>query len=149
MIQRIQSLWLLIASLLSALLMIDWYTGYVYKADVPHGLGAIVTPLRITDHFPSLLIAVVMIALPLVSIFFFKNRKRQRSLSWLALLTSVAFIAVSLMRIEDFKNAAPMPRNGSYQPGIVVPVVVMVFLFMAINGIKKDERLVKSMDRLR
>lgn len=149
MIQRIQSLWLLIASLISTLLMIDWYTGYVYKADVPHGLGAIVTNLRITDHFPSLLIAVIMVALPLVTIFFFKNRKRQRSLSWISLLASIAFIVVSLMRIENFKNTSPMPRNGSYQAGIVVPVVVIVFLFMAINGIKKDEKLVKSMDRLR
>lgn len=149
MIQRIQSLWLLIASLISALLMIDWYTGYVYKADVPHGLGAIVTYLRIADHFPSLLIAVVMVALPLVTIFFFKNRKRQRSLSRIALLTSIAFIAVSLMHIENFKNTSPMPRNGSYRAGIVVPVIVIVFLFMAINGIKKDEKLVKSMDRLR
>lgn len=149
MIQRIQSIWLLIASVLSGLLMIDWYTGYVYKADVPHGLGSIVNYLRITDHFPSLLIAVVMIALPLVAIFFFKNRKRQRSLSWMGILACIAFIAVSLMHIENFKNTSPMPRNGSYQAGIVVPVVAIVFLYMAINGIKHDEKLVRSADRLR
>ena len=149
MIQRIQSLWLLIAALISTLLMLDWYTGYVYKADVPQGLGSVVSYLRVTNHFPSLLVAVAMILIPFIAIFFFKDRKRQRSLSWIAVLLNIAFIAVSLMHIENFKNTSPMPSNGSYQAGIVVPVVAIVFLVMAINGIRRDEKLVKSMDRLR
>src|SRR5688572_23708822 len=126
MIQRIQSVWLLLAALLSALLMMDWYTGYVYKADVPAGIGSVVSYLRVTDHFPSLLLAVAMIILPFVTIFFFKNRKRQRSFGLLSVLLAVAFIAVSLMRIENFKNTVPMPKNGSYQAGVVIPAVVIV-----------------------
>jgi len=83
------------------------------------------------------------------NIFFFKNRKRQKSFVLLSLLSAVAFIAFSLMRIEDFKSSAPAPLNGSYQPGIVVVVAVMVLLILAFKGIRKDDKLVKSMDRLR
>jgi hypothetical protein len=149
MIQRIQSVWFLLAALLSALLMMDWYTGYVYKADVPSGIGSVVSYLRVTNHFPSLLLAVAMIILPLITIFFFKDRKRQRSLGLLSVLLAIAFIAVSLMRIENFKNTSPMPKDGSYQAGMVIPAIVIVFLMFAISGIRKDDKLVKSMDRLR
>lgn len=150
MIQRIQSVWLLLAALLSATLMMDWVTGYVYKADVAQGLGAMVISLRVTNYFPTLLLAAVMILLPLVTIFFFKDRKKQRSFAWLSVLAAVAFIAVNLMHIENFKNeTTPAPQNGTYQLGMIIPVAVIVLLIMAISGIKKDDKLVKSMDRLR
>jgi|GEM_PF-195242 len=136
MIQRIQSVWLLLSSLLSALLLMDWYTGYVYKGDVPQGITTLVKYLRISDHLPTLLLATALIVLPFITIFFFKNRKRQKSFVLLSLLSAVAFIAFSLMRIEDFKSSAPAPLNGSYQPGIVVVVAVMVLLILAFKGIR-------------
>ena len=149
MIQRIQTVWLLLASLFSATLFLDWYTGYIYKADVQQGIGSVVSYLRVTDFFPLLIIAVAMTIMPLQAVFFFKNRKRQKSIGWLSLLVSVGFIAVSLMHVENFKNTSPMPKNGSYQAGVVIPAIVIVFIVFAISGIRKDEKLVKSMDRLR
>jgi hypothetical protein len=54
------------------------------------------------------------------------------------------------MRINNLNHTtAPTPANGSYQLGSVIPVVVAVFLILALRGISKDEKLVKSMDRLR
>ena len=149
MIQRIQTLWLFLASILSALLMIDWYTGYVYKADIPKGFGAVVEYLRVTNHFPSLLLAVAMVAMPLIAIFFFRNRKRQRSLGIFSIVLCIAFISVSMMRIGNFNNGTPPPQNGSYQAGMIIPAVAIVFIAFAVSGIRKDEKLVKSMDRLR
>lgn len=149
MIQRIQTLWLFVAAAISALLMLDTYPGYVFKADVPQGFGSVVTHLRVMAHFPSLLLAVAMIILPFAAIFFFKNRKRQRSFVWLSILVCVGFTMVSLMRIENFKNTSPMPRNGSYELGMVVPALAILFLLFAIRGIRKDDKLIKSMDRLR
>ena len=149
MIQRIQTLWLFLASLISALLLTDWYTGYVYKADVPQGFGAVVKYLRVTNHFPSLLLAVAMIVLPFIAIFFFKNRKRQRSLGVFSIVLCIAFISLSMMHIANFSNGTPPPQNGSYQAGMVIPVIALVFIILAIGGIRKDEKLVKSMDRLR
>jgi glucan phosphoethanolaminetransferase (alkaline phosphatase superfamily) len=150
MLQRIQSIWLLLAALISALLLMDWYTGYVYHADVLSGLAMNAEILKVTAHFPSLLIALVMIVLPLMAIFMYKNRKRQRMMILVSILSCISFISVNLMHIENFKNkTAPAPANGSYDAGSVVPVVVIIFLILAMRGVNKDEKLVKSMDRLR
>jgi glucan phosphoethanolaminetransferase (alkaline phosphatase superfamily) len=150
MIQRIQTIWLFLAALISALLLLDWYTGYVFHADVAAGFTVSVQHLKVSAHFPSLILAVIMVLLPLIAIFLYKDRKRQKMLVWISLLAAVAFIGVNLMRIENFKNdTAPLPVNGSYDAGSVLPVVVVVFLILAMRGINKDEKLIKSLDRLR
>ena len=150
MIQRIQTLWLFLATLISATLLLGWHTGYVFAADIPQGFGSVVKRLTITEHFPTLIIAVVMILVPLIAIFMFKDRKRQKMLSLVSILACIAFIGVNLMRIENFKKTtAPTPTNGSYDAGSVIPAIVIVFLILAIRGINRDEKLIKSMDRLR
>jgi hypothetical protein len=67
-------------------------------------------------------------------------------------LACVSFIGVNLMRINNLEKTLtppPVPGSGSYMPASVMPAVVIVFLILAITGIRKDEKLVKSMDRLR
>lgn len=150
MIQRIQTIWLLVAALLSVTLMLDWYTGYVYKADIAQGFGVSVTRLTVTSHFPTLIIAVIMIVLPIIAIFMFRNRKQQRALILVSLLSCISFISVNLMRINNFNTTtSPAPVNGNYQVGSVVPLFVMLFLILALRGVNKDDKLIKSMDRLR
>lgn len=150
MIQRIQTIWLLLASLISMLLLLDWHTGYVFYADIPQGFGSVVRKLSVTEHFPGLLLAAIMIVLPLITIFLYKTRKRQRSLCFVSILACISFIAVSLMRIENFKTStSPAPTNGHYDLASLIPVATMVFLILAIRGINKDEKLIRSMDRLR
>ncbi len=150
MIQRIQTVWLFLAALVSSLLMLDWYTGYVYKADIPHGFGSVVKRLTVTEHFPSLIVAVVMTIIPLIAIFMFRNRKQQRTFVFTGMVSAVAFAALNLMRINNFTvTHSPAPSGGSYQPGSVLPVFVLFFLILALRGINRDNKLVKSMDRLR
>jgi Ni/Fe-hydrogenase subunit HybB-like protein len=153
MIQRIQTIWLLLASLLSATMLMDWYTGYVYKADIPSGMaGSTVRIWKVTEHFPSLIIVVVMMLVPLLAIFMFKNRKKQRAVVLAGVLACMSFTSVNLMHINNLrKTMTPPPVTGSdsYMPASVMPAVVLVFMILAITGIRKDEKLVRSMDRLR
>ncbi len=152
MIQRIQSIWLFLAAIISALLFLDWYTGYVYQADIPSGFGATVRTWRVTEHFPTLLIAVVMTVIPLIALFMFKNRKRQRALVIVGIFSCISFITVNLMHIHNLETTLtppPVTGSGSYLPASVLPAVVIVFLVFAISGIRKDEKLVRSADRLR
>lgn len=140
----------MLAALLSALLMLEWHTGYVYKADIAEGFGSTVKYLSVRSDFPSLVLVLGMTVLPLVAIFLFKNRKKQKSQAMFALLVSVGFIALNLFRIENFNSStAPTPQNGAYQLGSLLPVFVILFLILAIRGINKDEKLVRSIDRLR
>jgi len=146
MIQRIQTIWLLLAALAAFAL---FYTD-VYRAEFAAGGSMpVLKHLRVAEHYPSLLVAVVVVLIPLAAIFLFKNRKRQRSLAWGGVLATLGFISVNLMRIGNFNNQIPQPVNGAYQAGSVLPVVVLIFLILAIRGINRDEKLVRSLDRLR
>lgn len=145
MIQRVQSIWLLFAGLANAGL----FYFSLYKADKMVDGIAVATKMRINDHFLSLLLTLAIIAIPLVAIFLFKKRKQQMQVALLGLVGCAGFIVLSIMRISNFNNSTPAPVNGSYMPGIFLPIISMIFLVMAMRGIRKDEKLVKSLDRLR
>jgi uncharacterized membrane protein len=87
--------------------------------------------------------------LPFITIFMYKQRKRQVSLSLISILTVVSFIALVLWRVANLAKLPVPPTTGSYWIGAVLPVVSFVFLILAISGIRKDDKLVKSVDRLR
>lgn len=145
MIQRIQTVWLLLAGLVnSGLFFFD-----LYRADIVTDGQTIPHSLRVNDHYPSLLIALVITILPLVTIFMFKNRKRQRLMVVLTLVSCIGFLSSAIMRTGNFMNQALALTNGTYWIGSVLPVIAIVFLVLAIRGINKDEKLVKSLDRLR
>ena len=145
MIQRKQSIWLLIAALLSAgLFCFD-----IYHAHVAVNGTDTIAYIRINDDYPLLLIALVLTILPLVTIFMFRNRKRQRSMAIFNVVACIGFISAALMRVTNFMNKQPAATNGTYWIGAVLPLLSMVFIIMAIRGINKDEKLVKSQDRLR
>lgn len=40
-------------------------------------------------------------------------------------------------------------KDGNYGIGSVLPVAAIILLIIAISGIRKDEKLVRSVDRLR
>jgi hypothetical protein len=144
MIQRIQSLWLFFAAFVSAALFIFPLYHYTPAGSaVPLLMGA-------KNEYLLLLLATVMVLLPLIAIFMFKNRKRQKALIWLNVLTSAGFIAAMLMKIQNLKNAIPPATNDNFAlPGPVIPVVGIILLFLALGGIRKDEALLRSVDRLR
>lgn len=145
MIQRIQSVWLLLAALVNVAL---FYFCLYSAHEVVNGID-MTTCLRVNDHYPTMLIALVTIVLPLVTIFMFKNRKQQMRMAILAIIINVGFISAVLMRVGNMTSKMPTPVNGSYGVGAVLPVIAMIFLFMAIRGIRKDDKLVRSTDRLR
>ncbi len=142
MIQRKQSLWLLIAAFLNA----GVFMFGVYRYHIMENGVDTMKEVRVNDHFPSLLIALVMTVLPLVTIFMFRNRKRQITMSFVSILSVCSFVTIALSRT---RNLGALPSSESYWVGAVLPVASLVFLFMAVIGIRKDEKLVRSVDRLR
>ena len=65
------------------------------------------------------------------------------------MLGTISFVAMILMRVTNLNDGSSAPVTGSYWIGSVLPIISLVFLIMAIRGIRKDEKLVKSLDRLR
>ena len=138
MIQRKQSIWLLLASLLSA---------GVFFFDLYRMNGQ--TSLRVADNFPLLLVALVATILPFITIFMFRNRKRQLRMAAMCLVAESSFISLMLVSVPRLaKNVTPV-EAGNYWIGAVLPAVAIVFLVLAMVGIRSDEKLVRSTDRLR
>lgn len=147
MIQRIQSIWLLLAALFGVGLFLFGILNITYTDK-----GVEVTQtLKILEYSYLLaVLAIAIVALPMVAIFMFKNRKQQINLAVLAIVLNIGFIAYYLMGLESFKTAHVPPINSSaFGVASFMPIASIIFLFLAIGGIRKDQKLVKSLDRLR
>ena len=141
MIQRIQSIWLLIV----ALTAFATYTLKLYAGRLADG-----TPREflLADNFLLVILIIALGALAILCIFLFKNRKLQFRLSVLGVVFSIVFLFIEYLKVEQFKETNKI-LSGSYQVGALLPIVMIIFFILAARGIYKDEKLVKSLDRLR
>jgi hypothetical protein len=108
----------------------------------------------ILDKFTASMTVInaIVIAFSLVTIFMFRNRKRQMRLSILAILFEMALIAMMIFGVIHCRSL--LAGNGAeiqslFGMGAPMPVLGLILLFLAYNGIRKDEALVRSADRLR
>jgi len=146
MIQRIQTVWLLLATLVNAVLFnTDLYSAHVLL----NGTDTVKTIRVMGDHYPTLILGVVVTLLPLVAIFMFRQRKQQRGMVIFSIIATIGFISMIVMRVGNLNNSVPAPTDGHYHIWAVLPVISIIFLILAARGIRKDEKLVKSLDRLR
>ncbi len=136
MIQRIQSFFLLIVALLSGLapsfahLWLDNDKVAVFAQDELLAMGGFVT------------IAV----LALVAIFLFKKRQNQFVVNRLNMILNLFLLGFFVYRSLNLSGGTAVSEKGI---GMLIPVFSIVFLVLANRAIKKDEDLVKSVDRLR
>ena len=141
MIQRIQSLWLLLAAA-------SFF--FVFKFPIAGGKtqsGAISEQFA-ASNLLMFIIAILLGIVALVAIFFFKNRSSQKSLIWLGILLDLVFIVMMYFQMENLKSN-PALINQTFKMGAIFPILYIILLVMAYSGIRKDEKLIKSVDRLR
>lgn len=150
MIQRIQSIWLLIAALLGLSVFMLNIISYSYVD--PSAGGEVTKGVKLMEYSYLLaLLAMILVALPLVAIFMFKNRKRQVNMALLAIVLNIGFVIFHVTYIKDsyLSSLKIPPQSTSFGIASFIPVAAIVFLAMAISGIRKDEKLVRAADRLR
>lgn len=82
--------------------------------------------------------------LALISIFLFKDRKLQIKLVGIALVLSLLNLLLFYLQTKKF-----VPGEGNYGISALVAVIIPILLFFALRGIYRDQKLVKSLDRLR
>jgi len=141
MIQRIQSIWLLIAAACAFIA----YTLTLYIGKMADNAER---PLLMGEKLPLVVILIGTGLLALITIFLFKNRKLQFRLSVFGVILSVGLIALEYLFVESFKKDNAIP-SGTYQLGALLPIVMVVLFIFAARSIYRDEKLVKSVDRLR
>jgi drug/metabolite transporter (DMT)-like permease len=141
MIQRIQSVWLLLAAACAALTFrLSFFSGNKTGADnMP-----VFEKLTASSDFLVLIFTSFLVGGCLVLIFLFKNRKQQLWLTIAAIVVAVANIILYFKEIKSF-----IPNQGNYDLTSILSFAIPVFLILAARGIWQDEMLVKSADRLR
>jgi hypothetical protein len=100
----------------------------------------------VQDHIALLALFAVGGALAVASIVLFKNRALQMRLS---LLSFFALLAGSAFGIVLFVMDRQTAAGTSIALGAFLPLAALILLLLAYRFIKKDEKLVRSMDRLR
>lgn len=85
-------------------------------------------------------------AISLVSIFMFKNRKLQFVLGRLNIILNLFLLGVFVYWSLTLPGEMDISEKGI---GMFLPIISIVFIVLANKAIKKDEDLVKSADRFR
>ena len=143
MIQRIQSLWLL----LSALSIILLSKLSVYNGKLPDGTKK---ELLVSESLIMMILALLMIILPLIAIFLFKNRPGQKKLIWLHILLNLLLLLFFWISQDSFvSEQQPEFTSSGYGLAVFVPVISMILDILAYRGISADEKLIKAADKFR
>ncbi len=145
MIQRIQSIFLLISAIALALL-------FKFPFAVSDQATASFLADRrfdILDHPALMILAGLGALLALVALFLFKNRPVQLKLSTFVIVLSVLLIVFSIILFLNESKAVAKSVNIEDGLGVYLPLAALVFAVLASRFIKKDEKTVQSMDRLR
>lgn len=131
MLQRIQTVWMALAVVASLFLFMSSQDVIVFG----------------DSNIPVINIGCFVLAvIGVVSIFSFNNRKRQILLNKISIFINALLIGFLVYWILNLSGGVDLPEKG-IEP--VFPVLAILCLVIANIYIRKDERLVKSVDRLR
>lgn len=129
MLQRIQTVWMFLAVLGTVFL-------FVTAQD-----------FTLFGNVPFIAIScVVLLIIELLGVFSFKNRKRQMLLNNLSIFINALLLGLLAYWLLTLSGGIQFPEKG-IEP--LFPLLSMICLFVANFFIRRDERLVKSVDRLR
>ena len=155
MLQRVQSIYLLLATFCLAALFI---TPLLHNIPV-NGLTETVKVTGLyqeangqvvhTEPFTGLAIVTGIVALlPLIIIFLYKNRTLQITLCYSAMLVLIGY---SFWASQTAKNAIgdAYIQLSNYGFGIGLISISILLIVLAQKAIQRDEKLVRSADRLR
>lgn len=157
MIQRIQSIYLLVSIVLTILFAFLTFANFDVNGSMYYmkvmGLYYQDTSDVLFEAPNMTLSAVVFFSMLLTisAIFNFKKRTiqiRLVTLSIIAHFASVGLVFFALSTLPEGILEGTLPQVN-YTFASFLPIASVVFLVLALRGIKKDEKLIKSLDRIR
>jgi glucan phosphoethanolaminetransferase (alkaline phosphatase superfamily) len=155
MIQRIQSIWFFLAALTLVLMLFlpiasKQITG-TETAVYSNGLFQIISgkagsPFKIQSFLPLLISNIAIAILCFINIFNYRKRAFQKRFA----ILSIALIGGFAFWCSIYAKKLPGGIEGaSFGVGAYLPALAILFIVLAIFGINKDERLIRSAERLR
>ena len=146
MIQRIQSIFLLLASSSLGSLFLNPVAFANFSEPTPSVPASADGLLNIYDDKVLLGAATTAVMMGLISLFFYKSRPNQIRYAWAMMAVAVFLIGFTAWDIKTIGETAPLSITGI---GFIPTALSIIFGFLAIRSIRKDELLVRSADRLR
>ena len=145
MIQRIQSILLLLTAAVF---------GFLFK--VPFAISSEPSVqflsdgvFDITDHPALIALTVIGGLLALITIFLFRKRQLQLRLGYIIIVMAILLPVIAFLLFTNASASADNSVEVHDQIGMFLPLAAIFFTGLANYFIKKDDKLVKSMDRLR
>lgn len=147
MIQRIQSVYLLVSAIL---------TGFMFKLDLAEliagneiysfvAAGIFKGEEKIFDGMPLLVMLGIIALLHLVIIFSYRNRIRQMRMTVFTIILLIGLFGLILFFAYTGFDGAKI----AFKVPVAFPLVAAVLDFLAIRAIGKDEALIRSLNRIR
>lgn len=153
MIQRVQTIYLVVSLVLIALIF------FVPIAQLTYNSEQFIT-FRATGFYDNasatfsvrtlsvVILLAVIISLYGISIFLYKSRVLQARICIINLILLTGLLAISIYHIVFFVQRVP---GVNWIPGLsfIFPPIAIILTWLAFRGIRKDELLVKLSDRIR
>ena len=162
MIQRRQTIFMLLSAIISALLFFVPLMSFEANSSVmSFTIFGIENPIDTLTHsqsytWPLIVLTILMTVLPIYTLLRYKKRQHQVKMCQLDLLLNIVFIGLVFLYYEaDIQKVIAAVEGDAYQLevayfiGMAIPLVNLVLEILAIRGIKKDIELLRSIDRLR
>ena len=156
MIQRIQSLFLffVFATSLAAFFypIANFLSSAVYTIEL--GVFGIKEFADYGMEWPNTILLPIVLGLTgliaFITIFLYKRRRVQVRLIRFDLLLNIIYLAlIFFYYVPELETITQTNADYISEPGIYLPIVSVVFLILANRFIAKDEKLIRSADRLR
>lgn len=150
MIQRIQTLYLLVALVL--VVVVNFFPLVTISGS---GVSCVVSSMGVTGFdgttfwtWGLVVISSLIALMTAFAIISFSNRRRQMSLCVYSILAVLAFYVCLGAQVWTIHSAHP---SAELLPDFAgqLPLVSIIFFILAGRAIKRDEALVRSMDRIR
>jgi len=164
MIQRIQTLYLIIVVVLSVLIFFLPVSTKIIPANPAKNISKEITfrtdvygtkkyengtLVSSSSNFLLLVLNTGTCVISGLVIFLYRKRILQMKLARLSVLLVSAFIAIDFYFSDSLGNEYGTDYKTMYLSGSYFPIIQVILLVMAIRAVKKDEELVRSADRIR
>lgn len=136
MLQRIQSVWLLLAAACAFLtIKLPFYSG-INKANISS------YELNATENYLLLGVTILVGLVAFLAIFMYRKRTTQLRLCVLGIFLEALLIFLNYRETREF-------TDGTYSLTAILHSLVVIFFVLAARAINKDEKLIRDSDRLR
>lgn len=139
MLQRIQTIYLIFAAVVTGVLP---FVFPLWKQQTGTGI----VDFYFMQEMSYVALFGLSTTLSIISIISFKKRQNQFVMGRLNIILNLFLLGLFVYRLLTVSGETSVSEKGI---GMFLPIVAIVFLVLANKAIKKDEDLVKSVDRLR